>query len=837
MALSRTAKIWIYVISIPVGILLLAIIGLKLYLTGDRLKGMIIPRVEQATHRTVTVRDVSFSILPSFSIQIEGLSISNKAGSTFSRNDFLSVERIDLNVKILELLNNRLDISHLVIEKPKMYLEVTPDGLTNYSDETEETGKDTKVNAESDASGTFLLTNFDVRNALLEFYDHNGDTRTIIEGYNQTASITKAEGKHDLILQAEASIAKLSFGTITSLWLKEVPVKATGTLTFQPAGQVLTLNDVKMVMGELPASATGTISDLMGTRTFDLTITASNATLKQVLSLIPPEMLKAAQGLSSSGDVQAVVTMKGESTDDIQPEVSGTFTIANGTVHYTSLAKSITKINLNGSFVRPAGERKNPPAGKFQLSTLSATLGTNSISGNLSMIDFNDPAVTASFNGNVNLNEVKEYYPLEQGTTLSGAMKGNLALAGNAKEPTSIKASGLIDFQDATIKTASSTSPVQNLNGSIAFNNQNIESKKLSMTMGESDLALAFTVKNYLGMIMKDAAKAGKPTATVSLTSKQLRTADLMSEPKEEATGKKTTEPKQAMMLPGVDVDANVNIGKLVTEKFTFTDAKGSLALRDGIVDLKNFSVNAFDGSIATKGVLDLRDAKKRPFNLDLNIKNVQSNAMLSKFTSFGNNIFGKLSMATNIKGELDDTLGFIKQALGGDGTVQVTDGSLKGYAVMASVAALTGLNELREVGFDNWSNVFSIADGKVNIRDLKVKGGSTDFLVNGSEGLDGSLDYTLNVKLPGSVSNRLKLNGVADNLMQFFKDSDGRISLSFLVGGMHTSPSLKLDTRPQEEMAKKAVQQKIDEGQKKVESEIQKKLGEGLNNLFKKKK
>jgi len=247
------------------------------------------------------------------------------------------------------------------------------------------------------------------------------------------------------------------------------------------------------------------------------------------------------------------------------------------------------------------------------------------------------------------------------------------------------------------------------------------------------------------------------------------------------------------------------------------------------------FSVNAFDGNVVSKGTLDLRDEKKRPFDFDLDIKGVQSNSMLSKFTSFGNNLYGKLTMKTKLTGELDDTLGIVRQALTGNGNVSVTDGKLLGFALTTSLAEFTGLDELKVVNINNWSNIFSISNGKVNINDLKIKSGSTDFIVNGAQGLDGSLDYNLNIKLPGSVSERLKLPGVGDQLVQFFKDESGRLSLNFLVGGMHTSPTLKLDTKPQEEMAKQALQKKVDEGKKKVEDELKKKLGEGLNKLLKK--
>jgi hypothetical protein len=190
--------------------------------------------------------------------------------------------------------------------------------------------------------------------------------------------------------------------------------------------------------------------------------------------------------------------------------------------------------------------------------------------------------------------------------------------------------------------------------------------------------------------------------------------------------------------------------------------------------------------------------------------------------------------MKTKLQGELDDTLGLNRQTLAGNGTVQISDGKVVGVALTSKIADITGLNELREVNFKNWSNSFTIANGRVNISDLRVNAGTTDILMNGSQGLDGSLDYSLVVKLPASASDRLNISGVAGELLQFFKDKDGRISLSFLATGTYSEPVLKLDTKSQEDLAKQALQKKGDEARKKLENDLKKKAEDALKNLFK---
>jgi hypothetical protein len=194
--------------------------------------------------------------------------------------------------------------------------------------------------------------------------------------------------------------------------------------------------------------------------------------------------------------------------------------------------------------------------------------------------------------------------------------------------------------------------------------------------------------------------------------------------------------------------------------------------------------------------------------------------------------------MKAELKGDLDDTLGINRKTLAGSGNVRVTDGKLLGFPLTTKLADFTGISELREVSFQQWTNAFSIADGKVEIKDLAIAAGATNFLVKGFHGLDGIMDYDLTVKLPASFSDRLKLPGVGAELIKLFKDKEDRINLNFAVTGETTSPKLSLNTRAQEEAAKRALEEQknklIDQGKKKLEDELKKKAQDGLKKLFK---
>lgn len=836
MALSKTAKTWLIIFGSLVVLFVTAIAALKMYFTSERLKAFIIPKIEEATHRTVSVGDVSLAILPSISITVENLNISNPQGTTFEKEHFLSLDRLVLNVSLWSLFKNKLEVKTIFVEHPILYLESKEDGTSNYGSAPSDSGEGTiKAKVTIEEGAALVLSNFEVKNGVIEWVDKQGGSRMTLEGYNQTASVEVKRGEKIFHITANANVEKVSYGTLSLWYLSDVPLAATAALTYDMSSDKMTFDNVTMKLKDLPLTVSGSLSQLMqDVRDVDMTITSPGVQMSQLLSILPPDMLKAASGMTSSGDVKFDMTVKGYSSLKMTPETKGTFSVANGKIQYAALPKAITNINLSGTFERPQAMKTAKGIGEFSIEKMTASLGTSTISASVNVKNFDEPVVNASINGGMNLNEVKEYYPLEEGTDVSGNMNINVSLAGKAKDPTSIKASGSIEFANVTIKTPSSSRPLQNLNGTIRFNNYLLESKSLAMNIGESDLSMAFTVKNYLGLVMEDAKKSGKPSAFITLTSKQLRTADLMSEEQPKGAGEQSKQSQQAAMLPGMDVDANVSISKLVTEKFEFTNARGAVSLSDGIAVLRNFSVNAFKGTIVSKGTLDLRNEKKRPFDLNLDIVGVEAHELLSKFSSFGNNLYGKFTMNSTMKGELNDTLGLNTQTLAGSGNVQLYDGKLVGFALLAKIADYTGLNELREVQFNNWTNTFTISDGKMTINNLSMKAASTDFVVSGTQGLDGTMDQMLVVKLSPVLSNKVKLPGVADQLIQFFKDNDGRITLNFAVTGAINNPVLTLDTKPQEEMAKKAAAQELEKLKKKGEDELKKKAEEGLRKLLK---
>ncbi|MGH7825787.1 MAG: AsmA family protein [Candidatus Binatia bacterium] len=91
-----------------------------------------LPLVEESLHRSVDVGEVRLSLIPTPSIRVSKLTVSD--GPAFSSSPFFSAAQLQLRLKLWPLLLGRFEITEFVLDKPVMNLSKQPDGGFKYAD-------------------------------------------------------------------------------------------------------------------------------------------------------------------------------------------------------------------------------------------------------------------------------------------------------------------------------------------------------------------------------------------------------------------------------------------------------------------------------------------------------------------------------------------------------------------------------------------------------------------------------------------------------------------------------------------------------------------------------
>lgn len=850
MAMTRKSKVLLVLLALPVVLVLAGIVTLKLVFTSEKLKTMVIPRIEDATHRTVSLNAVSLAFFPSLGLDIDGFTLSNRVGAGFSRSPFVSFDRLHVSVKILPLLKGTVEANAIVIEHPHILIETDSTGTSNYADMTQpaqpSAAPAATVAAQPTKSSSMGLVVSELRivDGAVDYVDHKSNSATRMQGFTLDMTVDTKGGT--LITEGKASIGALSYGTVETPLIGNLALSSDHRLTYDQTKDVLTVEKGNITFQQMSMTLSGTVADLRGMMRLNLVLGAEALPITDLLSLIPKEYMKKAEGLKGNGTVQVRIAVTGTITDSTTADASGTITTSGASIQYPQLPKPVSNITIVSGFTRSKTEQE------FHIDRFTANLGQNPISLTMRVQHFDDPTIALTANGSLNLAEVPQFYPLEAGTELAGTVRADVNVAGKVMEPMSMKATGSIAFSGVSVKTAATTKPVRNLNGTITFNNQLVESKNLAMSVGSSDLTLSFWLKNYLSLMSTDKA-APAPTANMTLRSNHLYTADIMEEDQKKETpaaqGQHTVPPapaaaqgsiqsgKSTMPLPNVDMEIDGTIGTLTMQRFEFSNVRTTMRVSKGTVTLQNFSLNAYDGSVLSKGTLNIKDSQKPVFDFNMNMNNVAARSMLSQFSSFGQRLTGGLTMTASMKGELNDTLGLNPNTLTGSGRVSIQNGTLTGYKVNEALAGLLHLPELDTVRFKDWSNSFAVENGRVIIKDLKITAANADYVVNGSQGMDGSLDYATTLYLPAGISSRVTIAGFAGEAVNAFKDQSGRLRLDFSVGGTTENPRVQLNTEQAKNKLAEMAKQKVLNETQKVQEKVKQKAGDALKGLFRGKK
>jgi len=137
--------------------------------------------------------------------------------------------------------------------------------------------------------------------------------------------------------------------------------------------------------------------------------------------------------------------------------------------------------------------------------------------------------------------------------------------------------------------------------------------------------------------------------------------------------------------------------------------------------------------------------------------------------------------------------------SLDGRGTLETSPLALKGFPVMKSIVEKTKLQFLNDPTLAPLKATFRIANGRLSVQPFDVKLGGATMKVAGSNGLDQSLEYHLDLRVPramaGGAANQV-LAGLVSKAGKAGVDLEAapEIPLAIQLAGTVTNPSVTVN-------------------------------------------
>jgi len=243
-------------------------------------KGTYLPLLEEALHRRIDVGEVRLSLVPTPSIRLSNLRVSDS--SAFPDNIFFTAQQLQLRLKFWPLLRGHFNVTEFVLEKPVINLLKKPDGIFNYSDLTDkkislDRPRESKKRVaaskpqESSAMPLILPSRMRVRDGQLNVQTI-GQTAVKINGID--LSLQEVSGDHPFSYRAAFSYPGLK------------TIALEGTLAYQEEQSTLRLNETRLRVQDLVLPVEGNISNLSTVPRINLSLGGDHVDAKPIFQIL-----------------------------------------------------------------------------------------------------------------------------------------------------------------------------------------------------------------------------------------------------------------------------------------------------------------------------------------------------------------------------------------------------------------------------------------------------------------------------------------------------------------------------------------------------------------------
>lgn len=836
-------------------------------LPKERIVQELARRVESASGWKLTVGDAGIRWYP-FALRLEGVKL--EGNPAFADSSRIEVPEARVEIALGDLFRRRLRVSKVRIERPAIDLVVARRGAAAAADGAAGPGEGGGGDAARDGAAAaaaplaLSLSRLDVEGAHLVFEDTTGfalrlddlslslglEAGARLEKFDIAGSFASARAAvtlpvvaaapgagGELASDADAGAADSTPAAARTIALGEFRVTSDYALAFTPADQTLSIAKATIVVNDLPASVSGTVTNLARTPACDVTIEARETPIAQLLSLLPESVLAQKEKLDASGRATINARLLGPTWPPGAMKASGSVAIEESRVAFAGIPGAIEE--LRGT-VRFSDER-------LDIDSLVASFEGSPLRVEGSVAPLADPRVDVRVAGGIPLGVVGRWPVMTRFQKLSGDVRLDVRATGAVRAPQAMRLDGNVDLASVSVQPAGWTAPIEGLTGRVALAGTTARIESLRGALGASDFAVTGAIEEPLA----------KPRARVDVTSRVLdldalvRIAGGAAAPAAPAGAASIAAPLMLPELPDIEAFATIRAESLIVQAIPLRGARGEATLRDrvltaklnageirvpsspladarldltvknrrldgnfsaasitlprvpltnvsakiavtpdGVIDITSARANAFTGSVGGDVRVTLAGGEPR-YTFSVAAKDLEMNDFLSHLTPAKNLLYGKLKLDGKFEGA-GLTAEAAKEKLKADGAGFAVDGRMVPNPVLLEIASLLGIPEMQEIRFRTLKSTFRIDTGRVRVDDLELLAPDAKWNLAGSAGFDGTIDYSLSILLSKPLADRVvaKVGAIA----RYLVNEKGELPVDIVLGGTATRPKVSLD-------------------------------------------
>lgn len=710
------------------------VILVRVVVTPERIKAVLLPRVEQALGRQVSLGDIEVSLLSG--IVLHDLTVREKQGT----EPFVAAERVVLRYQLWPLLSRRVVVDEVRLDSPSIRVERYRDGTFNFSDLLKEKGEKRERGAVD-----LLVSEVAVNGGELLFLDHkvgNGAPyRLQVTGFDLSASDISPAEPFPWEMRARM-----------------------GAGTFSASGRI----DPGERSGRIEAEVSNMEAAPFSPYFRDKVPGRLNAmTVSGNLTAEGGKEKLESEGKVRLDGIDFLWRKKSGEEVPIRGASLGLDYDAAANLNSKALSLGESTLTLNGVPVKLSGTVRDYSAERR-------------IDMEVVVPEFDLRPALKSFPPALLPSAVAGLDP-------AGKLSARARLSGPASLGKKLLQSGEVRLGEVAFNLGKARAA---LTGALRLAGGAAVSENLVLHRGEDRAAIDLKASNLFGEPIQVRSAVRSDRFALDPLLKGAPPPEGRQPPPAPApteTGKPAA--RKPLKLP-LRSEGTVQIARTVYKGLTVENLLLRHQFDRGVLTVPQLTGRTAGGAFRTQARLDLgRPAP--PFSLSFDLQGLQADPLVTAFfPKAAGVVFGTLNMNTRLEG-VGTGGAEIRRTLSGRGNLVLRNGQLTGAGLVKGLADFLNLEELRVLRFSEAKGAFTIAGGKLQL-DSDFNGRDVRMHPKGTVALeDYALDIALQPRFSPELTRKLDSRGT---VTRFLVDAQGWGQLPLKVGGTLTSPRFYFD-------------------------------------------
>lgn len=791
---------WKRLLAVAAALVLLFVLVLAAlpFLFKDEVEGRVKTAINERVDANVVFGDVGlnfFRHFPNLAFSLSDLSVTGVG--PFEGDTLAHVGRFNLVVDLRSAIGmlrrgEPLLVRSILVDRPYLHARVLEDGRTSWdivkavrevTIEEPEPGEARAVRV--------ALRRFAVEDGRVAYDDAESGVHARVEGLDHTLSGDFSAERSTLRTLTTADSVTLRFAGIP--YLTDARIVADAELDADMAARRFTFRDNRVSLNELGLDFDGTVTALDDGVDVDVTFAADRADFREILSLVPPIYTQDFEGLETAGWVAVNGFVRGRQGAESVPSFSLNAHVDDGMFRYGDLPLPVRRVFVDLAVANPTSDLDGTT---IDLNRFDFAIGDEPFSATMRLsTPVSDPEIAATVDGTLDLESLAGAVKLEGIEELRGTVVANAVVHGRAswleaEEFERVEATGRVEARDVAVSGEA-------LRHAVAIDELRMELAPryadlpvFRARVGASDFRGSGRLDNLLAFALRDEELRGR----ASLESDYIALDEWKSE-----------EARELEVIPvpaNLDLTLSASVDSMTFGRVVMTDAMGDLQVKDQRVTLDQFALTTLGGAIVTSGWYDTSDPGRPLFDFDLGMAGLDIPGAFAAFNTVralapaAQYARGEFSADLNMTGVLGADMAPVLTVLDGEGGIRTESIAVEGLPVLHRLAEAVRIDRLRDPALSDFVASIEIRDGRLHVRPFDVSMGPAAVTVAGSNGIDRSLDYRLQLQVPRDV-----LGSEANQLVAGLLERSGRAGVD-----LGASEAVRLDALVRGTMADPAV-------------------------------